>query len=72
MRSSNTRPPRDHRLFSELMFSEGDDGAEEADERETGRDVDALDEDEKIVRRDLWGDEEVQGTMIEDDDIDEF
>ncbi|VDB96297.1 unnamed protein product [Peniophora sp. CBMAI 1063] len=71
--SGRLRPPKDHRLFSELVFSEGDEGAEEANERETGRDVDDMGEDDRVVnRRDIWGDEEVQGTMLEDDDIDEF
>ncbi|KZV62049.1 hypothetical protein PENSPDRAFT_618405 [Peniophora sp. CONT] len=74
LRASCLRPPREHRLFSELVFGDGDGGdvAEEADERETGRDVDAMDEDEKLVRRDMWGDEEVEGTIVEGDDVEEF
>lgn len=59
-------------MFSELVFGEDEDGAEEADERETGRDVGGMDEDERVVIRDMWGDEEVRGTMLEDDDVEEF
>ena len=72
LRANNSRAPREHRLFSELVFGDAGDGAEEADEKETGRDVDAMDEDEGIARRDIWGDEEVRGEYLEEDDIEEF
>ncbi|KAI0317547.1 Rad17 cell cycle checkpoint protein-domain-containing protein [Amylostereum chailletii] len=75
--ANKRRPPREHRLFSEIMFVKGAGGTRElADERDAAMDVDVGKEVEASEnggwRRGEMERDGVEGRTLEDDDIEEW